>query len=735
MDTVTTSTIETERTRFIPLLLSNPNYFGNLEHSPFKAVKKIVSNTTYEELKCIGFNPQLSRLEGVVWVKQASGYDGGICTDGSLEYVSFYLSYDGGASWLLQGTTSFKVFDVPGQHPLEYGVSLVIQPPKKLCSVNNLPVVRAVLSWNVPPSGPSIPPVWGNVLDARIQLPGFLYRIPVREFLEQSDAKLSKAALETLPENATLPLEAPKPLGLVELKQMYSKTDVPAHRYLHGAIQKAISNPAKLAVSEKFLSKLDVDLSAVLASLENANGSTKYEQLGCIGLEEGFGLVDALVGTLVVKLPAGYLGNPCTAGSREYVAFWMDWGGGWEWVGTTSVSVHDIEAIPKEGLNYAVYLPVNLNSHRKQCQEGIVTARVRAILSWNTPPPPFNPDFVPVWGNRLETRILVNPGAVGKAGDFTPYLTSICDVPVCDIDQGSGWAFPGTGDHPFGGLISIYGSIPGAPLFTWPLSPMPKYQVTVQQIDTTTNALLGSPQILTDPFELMVTQEIGGTVPTSFPVNQNAPAGYFNYEETNAGPGGWRIVSPQGLLAQWYSGTNTGTWLVSVTAWDAGLTTKYPAGSAICTLDGTTRKGVVIDLDQAQPIASLAISGYKPAGVGPCQPAQNCQTFTVGDVICGTYSVYDEHQGSLSLQAEPTPLPGSGFTIDGNNTSSLSYPIDLPSAGVKSGEWTYNTAGLPPCGYTIRLQCSDRTIVNCTGVWSDDTFVGCCLVAPGVKQG
>ena len=72
------------------------------------------------------------------------------------------------------------------------------------------------------------------------------------------------------------------------------------------------------------------------------------------------------------------------------------------------------------------------------------------------------------------------------------------------------------------------------------------------------------------------------------------------------------------------------------------------AGSVICTVDGTTRQGVVIDLDQQRPDTDLEITGYMPGGVGPCQPAVNCQTFTVGDVICGTYSVSDEHLGMVS---------------------------------------------------------------------------------------
>ncbi|MDO9040756.1 MAG: hypothetical protein Q7U64_00250 [Desulfocapsaceae bacterium] len=70
------SELEKERVEFHKLLAVNPNYFGNLPESPYKPVKKIIGNTKYEELTCIGFNPILNQLEATVPVKLPIGYIG-----------------------------------------------------------------------------------------------------------------------------------------------------------------------------------------------------------------------------------------------------------------------------------------------------------------------------------------------------------------------------------------------------------------------------------------------------------------------------------------------------------------------------------------------------------------------------------------------------------------------------------------------------------------------------------
>jgi hypothetical protein len=70
-------------------------------------------------------------------------------------------------------------------------------------------------------------------------------------------------------------------------------------------------------------------------------GNTRYEELVCIGLDPPY---DRLEGVLHLKQNAGYGGDICGPGTREYVRFYVDLfdNGTWHDVGVTSVTVHDI---------------------------------------------------------------------------------------------------------------------------------------------------------------------------------------------------------------------------------------------------------------------------------------------------------------------------------------------------------------------------------------------------------
>src|SRR5215510_5360994 len=138
-----------ERATFKSLLLTNPNYFGNLAESPFTPVLPISGNTHYEELGCVGYHPQQQRLEGVVYIYQPTGYGSDPCGPGTTEFVRFYLSYDAGVTWQDQGMTSFQAYNIPqgteGAKHLEYAASLPVKPIRKRCLFNPLIRMRAIL--------------------------------------------------------------------------------------------------------------------------------------------------------------------------------------------------------------------------------------------------------------------------------------------------------------------------------------------------------------------------------------------------------------------------------------------------------------------------------------------------------------------------------------------------------------------------------------------------------------
>src|SRR5262249_17564001 len=74
-----------------------------------------IGNTTFEELTCAGYNPQTRTLAGVISIKRANGYSGGLCTPGSTEYIGFWAFF--GGVWHALGTASVRVHDLTGVSP------------------------------------------------------------------------------------------------------------------------------------------------------------------------------------------------------------------------------------------------------------------------------------------------------------------------------------------------------------------------------------------------------------------------------------------------------------------------------------------------------------------------------------------------------------------------------------------------------------------------------------------
>ncbi|MCG8432141.1 MAG: hypothetical protein MJA29_13350, partial [Candidatus Omnitrophica bacterium] len=450
-------------------LVQNPNYFGNLSKLDIKDLPKVVvkkiCDTSFEELTCLGYNPDTCVLTAIVRIKHASGYQGGPCTDGSQEYVRFYLDYGDGI-WMDHGVASFNIHDLGYKDDLCYAVSIVIKPKKTSCCEDTpvLPKVRAILSWNLlpEPNEPAWPPVWGNVIERDIQIDPRSKLICWLDdiFNVAGVEKLDPKLIKQLKEAAMVQQAAPKPTAQVKdlIAEADKKDKLAVMRNVFPAITALAANQPSYD-SYKALQGLDIDFSKFEDFVAKPNFNTSYEELHCVGLDRD---KTYLHGIVQVKRPCGYSGNLCKAGSREYIAFYLDFGSGWVYMGTTWVVVHDIPSIPSGGLWYQASLPVDLDQYRKEwCETG--RAKIRGILSWNTPPTPYDPDHVAHWGDWEDCWIEIKPlPEEVQPGVFTPVLETIGNISTSKID-GTGYA---NGDA-IGGIFTANDSPFGLAATVW----------------------------------------------------------------------------------------------------------------------------------------------------------------------------------------------------------------------------------------------------------------------------
>jgi hypothetical protein len=685
-----------ERTEFRALVLANPNYFGNVKASPFEPVLNIQVNTTFEEIGCVGFQPQFNRLEAVVYVHQPFGYGGDVCSNGTPEYVRFYLSRDNGATWSDEGLTSFTAYDIPegttGNQRLEYAVTLQIDPAKTFCFIDNLCLVRAILSWNVPPppNDPDFAPVWGDIHDTHIQVEPFRFIFP-GELFEAAQVKLPAEFEAAIDLAQPLAAAQPKVLKVAELQALYRDKKVEPHRFALAEVQQLISQPmmSEQLMAANFkgvLSELDLDLGEIVGKLFPTDGNTTYEALECVGLNPN---LDTLVGVIRVKLPSGYSGGPCTAGSTEYVTFWADFNNNGTFetcLGTASVKVVDIDNMPKEGLEYAVTLPIDLTHQRQPCGEGAKVVRIRAILSWQVAPPCANPNYIPVWGNREETLVHIAPGPSIPVGEVAPVISILGGIPISKIDDTTGLT---TSDAVFAennlaadalGRPCPFGlrvNVKGPQFFGF------KYRVQVRNLTVS-----GPWTTVANPLKVV---DLNGNVNDHTPDSN----GLFEYLPFTQNIGN--------LLALWDT-TGNDLWQVRLQIFD---------------MSDNLLPGVAahrIQLDNLGPEADLQIE----TGVG------DCGKFTAGVALAGRFVARDLYFGSFSLGVKP-PINGPGIGVPVPQSGTLQTVVAPGDA------WTLDTTGMQPCGYIIELVAADRAILNSVGpgvVHRNSASAGFCIEAP-----
>ena len=716
-----------ERAKFRELFLGNPNYFGTMKQLDLPVIKPIAASTVYEKLTCVGLQPQLDQVEAVVSLVANTGFSGSLCQGGSREYVRFYMSDDAGGSWIDLGSTSFSVYDTAGPRPLDYAVTLAVPVKHRFCFLENQPTLRAILSWNIvpTPNTPEFTPVWGNVVEVTVQ-PDSSSIIFFNDVISQFDIKLPPAAKDLIDLQAPIKLVPKAPsYTLLEAHKKYTG-DVEPQRYVFPHIERSLllqssptlqfppdpdpgPTPDGPFVQPEFslpfeLKKLDLDLSKIIDQLFSVgDGNTSFEELDCIGYDP---IDDVLVGLFTVKRTDGYSGGACTNGSLEYVRFWIDWGdgSGWQLAGTSTVRVHDYNTMPAGGLKYAVYQPVSTSARRKDCIDGPVQPKVRAILSWQSVP--ATPDTVPAWGNRVETHIQLDPGSVSS---LRPVVESVGGVVVCAIDQSTGRT--SGADQPFGGVLTVTGIIPGAPDRAAP--PM-KYRIQVLP----PGGGSGDWVTLRNDVGVTITEQVGLALLTQY--NQTLKVdgdGYYTYlEDPNPDGSGWRRVFGN-VLGSWLTASPMAdVWQIKVDAKDSNGV-PYASQTLTCG-DGTTRSTVRVCLDEVVPTSTLTITDFVRGGVS--SPAQECMKFKIGDILKGNYSVSDEHFRRFDLFVVPSGPAAGGQPVP----PSGNFPA-VATTGT-SGTWEIDTATMAPCGYVLQLFAWDRTIVsgNPTGWRAQDKAIG-----------
>ncbi len=726
------SALPKERQHFSLLTLSNPNYFGNLAGSPYKSgvATPLIGQTAYEQLRCVGLNPQFDYVEAVVDIKQDTGYSGGICTSGSYEYVRFYADYTNTGVWTDLGMASVRVRDIPGDKPLSYTLRVpMIDPPRKFCFTANIVKVRAILSWTTPPppATPNYPPVWGHSIDVNVQI-----RPRYRLFWAEILTELQPAILQKISPDISSFLSAvdtdselqikPKKLDLAEKQRLYAEAKIPTHRFAFAEVKSAAAKPLLLstqAVAAKLPASAIEDL--IKAIQTPTHNPTEYEEVTCAGYRPEEDSVGAVV---TVKKPNGYSGSLCTTGSPEYVAFWAD-AGGWQFLGMTAVQVHDLNTVPAGGVQYAVNLPVDTTVWRQLCTSGAKVVKLRAVLSWSTPPSSTDPDDTPYWGNRFDTLIQLRPGDPTAVG--IPQLLNISGYSVSsdpitnEIDPTTGLTV--AGDAPFGGILAIRGVLPGHKTYDR------YYRIDVKRAsapDTSYGSLM-------NPVTLRIFEENGSSVvdcspalgfqvecfPVITPVDLGDGLGAVWYKYQNYESGGIRRHVEDQTLGYWHTTPgDEGLWNIRVTFRDG--------------LVETTPSAVTVFLDNTPPSINASWSAAVEA---------TCNKTGTGVTVVGSYTVNDvagtpagaQHLSSLSIQVIPA-LPGAvvgfGPTPSASSVVSRSYPT-LPGTG-ETGAFSMKST--TACGYALRFVANDRTVVgyfsgpnfNTTNFYAEDDL-GICV--------
>lgn len=619
-------------------------------------------NTSFEALACVGYNPNFSELTATVRIKKASGYSGSLCTQGSIEYVRFYLDYENGDGWQDMGLAALNVHDLPTKKdcdgaqelPIDYVVRLQINPKRFFCTKANTPKVRAVLAWNEIPASndPDLNAgtyTWSDTKESYIQIEPLRLFVPdlpltnIASLLEKAVANPTislNSLAQFIPDGALAIKEAQQglklqPLDFPKLAKSYKSQNIEPFRFGLPLLKKVQqSNDPKFVSSvQKLFAAQNFSLAENLSQLLQTECNKDYEELFCVAADYSR---EALVGTLKIKRPNGYSGGLCDDGSKEYVSFWIqDENNGCEWkhAGTTFVKVHDIAEIPAGGLAYSVILPYDFSAFKQSCEHPVVL-KVRAILSWNQPPAGMQCE---TWGNVVDSYIQLRHQSTWNGEG--PKLITVGGVATDFIDGVSGLTLPGAkiefnqmptfNESPFFGTIVVQGvSSPFAGQ---------KYKVRI------TNLATGAFYYLNSKLDLLGYNPVTGFVthPDSYPVGDA-----YEYQPY------YNNISS--VLARFSPGTNDRL-RVTIEHADGGQDSQ------------------VIQMDSTPTTLTLFIDD-----------GGDCSHYTKGDTVIGTFSVTEDYLEVFQLSTSAGTYTATGFGLGQSGTSEGSGSFEIATDPTKN---------------------------------------------------
>ena len=654
--------------------------------------------TDWEQVTCAGYNPYYQRLDAVVNIKQPTGYSGNLCSNGSQEYVRFFVDFKDGSGFQDMGLTNFKVADIPDttpgpQHPVSYLAFLFIDDKKYRkfldCSKAVIPTLRVVLSWNaVPSSDPNQIPFYGNRIDVDIQL-ARRNRLWWKDIVEL--AKINNLATLVDPD-FEIKLKEP----LVEKAETLFKenisSNVPAHRTFYSTIGAKLNSTvdfskATSVLDIKSLDMFKFDLSSFydFFNLPEKKADVSFEELTCVGLNT---LTDRLGAVIHIKRPTGFNGNLCTKGSHEHVAFWADWnndGAYDQYLGTVSLNVHDISNIPREGLYYTVQLPIDVTERLRECSNPNIV-RIRAILSWESLPSTVDSSVLNHWGNFKDALVQLRPkfrqgSGIHSAIHYVGNVDRFSIDPVSHLHNAGSASIHN--NRPWGGNISFKGVIDRNGF-----GGIIEYRLLVKkQTDPDTSFM---PVSTSETFSLDDIFTPAG----AFPDPQTDADGWYIYKQNpNIG-----LYNTNSLLAHWNaSGKEDGLYTIRFVHTDefANEVIADQFTIMVCNtgMSISPTANTVIDFSKD---LDLVIDGG------------DCHSYTAASPgIMGHLRAVHPYFAWWSLELQPTSHTNGAVPVPVSRTHSA-----IGDNGDTNAPWTLDTTPLDPCGYTISLHVRSRVILN-----------------------